>query len=34
MDLGYVGRALCRDGDCVDVEVPYITSLDQLLELF
>jgi HAD superfamily hydrolase (TIGR01509 family) len=34
IDLGYVGRALCRDGSGPDVEVPHITSLDQLLELF
>lgn len=34
IELGYVGRALRRDGNGSDGRVPSIASLDQLLELF
>jgi putative hydrolase of the HAD superfamily len=32
IELGYVGRALIRDGHSSDTRVPTITSLDQLLD--
>jgi putative hydrolase of the HAD superfamily len=34
IDLGYAGRAICRNGNQPSDAVPYITSLRELLDLF